>query len=176
MKKIFSLLLLNFAFFLLPIGSYAQKIAYLNFEKFMSSLPEIKLAQDSLEVFQKRLQEKGQNLVSLYQNKVSSFQKQQQLGELSPKQIEEESLKFKEEQQRLIEFEENMISQINNKSDELLRPIRERVIEAIKQIAKEKGYSYVFNSQEKTLLGGVLPIKDEKNDIEPLLRIKFGLK
>jgi len=172
-----SIQLLPFILFLilLPLESNAQKIAYIDLEEFMYSLAEVKEAQRSLESLQRKLQEEGQNLVSEYQEKVISLQQKEKLGELSPKQLEKETMDLGKEQQKLVEFEKNMISQINSKSEELFRPIKEKILDAIKQIAKEKGYAYVFNSQANTHFGGVLPIRDERDNIELLLKEKLGI-
>ena len=62
---------------------------------------------------------------------------------MSPKQIEDEAAKLKAEEEKIGKFQQDMDSQIREKQNTLLQPIFDRVNEAIKNVAKENGYSYV---------------------------------
>ncbi|MBO4739992.1 MAG: OmpH family outer membrane protein, partial [Bacteroidales bacterium] len=57
------------------------------------------------------------------------------------------------------------------KQMELLQPIKDRVEKAIAEVAKENGYSYVFDSGL-----GVLLYQDESDNIFELVKKKIGIK
>jgi outer membrane protein len=60
---------------------------------------------------------------------------------------------------------------VQTKRKELLQPILDKAEKAIKDVAKEKGYDYVFD----TSTGAVLVTKDADN-LLPLVKTKLGIK
>ena len=58
---------------------------------------------------------------------------------------------------------------IEAKQNSLLQPVYDKVLKAIDEVAKEKGYTYVFNRE--ALL--VVPPAD---DLMPLIKKKLNLK
>jgi outer membrane protein len=60
---------------------------------------------------------------------------------------------------------------MQKKKEELYSPIIKKAEDAINQIAKEKSYSYIFD----TSVGAVLFAQDS-DDILPIVKTKLGLK
>ena len=59
---------------------------------------------------------------------------------------------------------------VAKKREEKLKPILEKVNNAIQTVAKENGYLYVIDATAGTLL-----YADEANDLQNLVRTKLGL-
>jgi outer membrane protein len=72
---------------------------------------------------------------------------------------------------RLEDFNSQAQIDLRNKEDELTAPLIERARKAVEDVAKENGYTYVFNSTE-----GLLLYATPSDDIMSLVKKKLGLK
>ena len=74
---------------------------------------------------------------------------------------------------RMQEFQNNAQEQLQNKQVELFTPIQQKVDKAIKDVSKENGFVYVFDTGS-----GVLLYFDEtkSTNILPLAKAKLGIK
>ncbi len=57
------------------------------------------------------------------------------------------------------------------KSEELLKPIQEKVDAAIRAVATENGYSYIIDNSQGTIL-----YADPSSNVMDLVKVKLGLK
>jgi outer membrane protein len=162
---ILSLVLMCVSFY-----AQAQKFGYVNSQEIISQLPEVKEANSNLETFGNQLQKKYQQMLQSLQTKYQDLERKQQEGLLSPKQLEEEAKKLKDEEMKLAQFEQSSQQQIMKKQEELLQPIMDRIQAAIKEVASENGYSYIFDQSM-----GVLLYADESTNISPKVKSKLGM-
>lgn len=146
----------------------AQKFGFLNSAEILAGMPEVKQAEANLEALQKQLQKKGQGMVEKLQQDYLSIQEKIEAGDLSPKQQEEEGQKLKARELEIGKFEQDMVKQIQDKRDELLQPIYERVNQAIKDVANENGFQFIFDQ-------GVLLYFEESADVSELVKTKLGI-
>ena len=146
----------------------AQKFGYVNSTALLAELPEVKQAEANLEALQKQLQKKGQSMVEQLQQEYGEIQGQIERGELSPKQQEEAGKKLETKQQEIAQFEQEMMGQIQAKRQELLEPIYSRVNEAIATVAKEGGYTFIFDQN-------VLLYYEESQDVSDEVKAKLNL-
>jgi len=146
----------------------AQKVAYINSGILMQDLPEIKVADSNLQAFQTQLQKKGDQMVSALQAKYQDLGKKQQSGDISPKDLETQSAALKAEEATIQEFEQDMNKQISEKRQSLYQPILDRLNNLINEVAKDKGYSFVFDSST-----GVLLYADEAYDLTAAVKEKL---
>jgi outer membrane protein len=151
-------------------GSYAQdKIAHINSASLMKDLPEIKAADSKLQAFQTQLQKKGEQMVTDLQAKYQDLSKKQQNGEISPKDLDTQSAALKAEESKINDYQQDMNNQLVQKRQELFQPILDRLNNLINDVAKEKGYNYVFDTST-----GVLLYADEKYDLTEAVRAKIN--
>lgn len=162
---ILSLVLVCFSFYV-----QAQKFGYVNSQEIISQLPEVKEANSNLETFGNQLQKKYQQMLQTLQTKYQDLERKQQEGLLSPKQLEEEAKKLKDEEMKLAQFEQSSQQQIMKKQEELLQPIMDRIQSAIKEVAAENGYTYIFDQSM-----GVLLYADESTNVSPKVKAKLGM-
>ncbi len=170
MNKIFKSLLFTVAFAALTISVQAQKFGYINSQELISQLPEVKEANAKIETLKKQLQKKGQDMIAALQAKYTALQKKQTDGLLSPKEIETEAANLKAEETKLGTFEQTSQQKIYEKSEELLSPIQNKINNAIKEVATDNSYTYIFDSS----LGLVL-YADPGTDVSDLVKAKLGL-
>ena len=170
MNKIFKSLLLTFALTAVAVSAQAQKFGFIDTQALISQLPEVQEANANIETLKKQLQKKGQDMIATLQAKYADLQKKQANGEISPKQLEVEGAQLKEEEAKLAQFEQTSQEKIFKKSEELLSPIQNKINNAIKEVAAEQGYTYIFDSS----LGMVL-YADPGTDVSTAVKAKLGL-
>ena len=66
-----------------------------------------------------------------------------------------------------------MENQIMEKRNTLLQPIFDKVNGAIKDVAKENGYNYIFDRNAQN--GSTILYADETQDVTALVKSKLGL-
>jgi len=72
---------------------------------------------------------------------------------------------------RIEEFQQNAQKQLQEREQELLKPVIDRAKQAIEDVAKEGGYTYILDSGT-----GALLYSQDSEDIMPLVKKKLGLK
>jgi outer membrane protein len=168
MKKFLQLALVAVMVFAATATASAQKFGYVNSTAILAEMPAMKAAESNLEAMQKQLQKKGQGMVQKFQADVAVLQKEAEAGNLTPKQQQEESAKLEARQTELGKFEQTMVSDLQEKRAELLKPIYDSVNEAIKAVAVDGGYQFIFDQQ-------VLLYGEEASDVSAAVRAKLEL-
>lgn len=158
------------AFIIAGMQGNAQKFGYLNSAGILSEVPEVKQAESNLKAYQEQLSKQGQQKVEALQAKYQELARKEKQGEIAPKALQEQADKLKLEEEELAKLEQEMQGQLAQKREALLQPILDRVNKAIQDIAKENGYTYIFDSST-----GILLYADEASDVSALVRAKLGL-
>jgi len=170
MNKLIKSLLFTIAFAAMTVSVQAQKFGFINSQELISQLAEVKEANAKIETLKKQLQKKGQDMITALQAKYTDLQKKQTDGVLSPKEVETQAAILKTEEVTLGEFEQTSQQKIYEKSEELLSPIQIKINNAIKEVAIDNGYTYIFD----TSMGLVL-YADPGTDVTSLVKTKLGL-
>jgi outer membrane protein len=173
MKYLLKYTLMLSLFVALSTALTAQKFGYLNSQALLNEMPEVKEAEANLQTLQKQLQAKGEQMLTDFQAKYVELERKNQQGEISPKELETESQKLQEQEQEIAQYEQQMQRQIMEKRNTLLQPILDRVNDAIKQVAEEDGYSYIFDASPGS---GILLYVDESTDVMAQVKVKLGLE
>jgi len=148
----------------------AQKFGYLNSAALLQEMPEVKEAEANLETLQKQLQARGQKMLEEFQTKYADLERRHNEGGIAPKDLEVEAQKLKEEEANLGKYEQDMQRQILEKRETLLQPILDRVNAAIKELAEQESYMYIFDSS-----AGILLYADESMDVTSKIKTKLGM-
>lgn len=164
MYKLLFVALMSF----MAIGLNAQKFGYVNTQALVNDIPEIKEANANIETFAAQLQKKGQDMLKTLQTKYQDIQRKQEQGEISPKQLEIEGQNLKAEEQKIMEFEQSSSLKIQQKSETLLKPIKDRIQTAIDEVAAEEGYTYIFDFST-----GFVLYADPSTDVSALVKAKL---
>ncbi len=148
----------------------AQKFGYLNSQALLAELPEVKQADANLQALQTQLEKKGQMMVQELETKYKDLQRREQSGEISPKALEEEAKKLKEQEGELSKYEQEVQMQLTNKRKEMLQPLIDKVNNAIKQVATEGQFTYIFDSST-----GILLFAQDSLDVTASVKTKLGI-
>lgn len=168
MKKFIQIALIAMILLATTAGMSAQKFGYVNSAEILSELPAMKAAESNLEGLQKQLQKKGQGMVQTFQQDYQALQKEAEEGSMSPKQQQEAAAKLQVREEEIGKFEQSMVADLQKKRAELLEPIYDSINSAIKEVAEENGYQFIFDQQ-------VLLYGQESQDVSAMVKTKLGL-
>lgn len=150
-------------------ASAQTKIGYVNTDELMSIMPEAAKVNADLNEYQVSLQQQGLAL----QKEAEAKRDQYYLDSLkltpSMKEIRRDDLVklFT----RLQNYEQEAQEKAQQYAQAKIKPIRDKAMDAIKTVAREKGYTYVFDDAANVLL--VMPPAD---DLLPMVKTKLGIK
>ena len=113
----------------------------------------------------------GEAMVAKLQNKFVDAQTKQQKGELTANEIAQIETELQQEQIDIQKFEAKAQDDLAKKRNDLFEPIRAEVGEAIKAVADEHGYSYIFDASTNALL-----YAEENTEVTDLVKAKLGLQ
>ena len=147
-----------------------QLLGHVNSQEILSVMPEAATAQLALQSELEMLQETAQTMMQEFEAQQRDFQiKQEEMNDA----IKNTKLKELEDlQARILTFEQSAEQSIQMKQAELFEPILTKIQTAIDQVAKEKGYTYIFDIVG---LQGGLVYKDDTNDITDMVKSKLNL-
>jgi outer membrane protein len=159
MKKAVLIALVLFAGF---TGVHAQKMGHTNIQELLMLLPERAEAEQKIQNLAKTLEGRLSAMTTEYQQKVQAYQNEQ--AEMSATIRDSEARSIMELEQRITEFQQNAQNEIQQKESELLEPMVTRLTQAIEQVGKDNGFTYIFDTSSGTLLykGG--------EDVTPLVK------
>jgi outer membrane protein len=145
MKKIISVVLLSATFLFATNANAQTKIGYIKIDDMISLMPETAKIDTLLNTYQNdSINPQYAQIVSLYQYKDSVYRDSIKTPAVVRKQIEQElpTLIYQ------IQNWQQIVNQaMEAKQNELLSPIYRKVMDAIRTVAKEKGYTHVMNKE-----------------------------
>jgi outer membrane protein len=150
MRKFIKISCFLVMFSMITMSAQAQKFGFIDSDAILIEMPKVKQARANLEVLQKQLQTKGQNMVTDFQTKVAALQDKSQKGLITPKDAADEEKKLLKKQEEIQAFEQDMIRQLQEREQKELQPILNEVNDAIKAVAKENGYGCRSFGKSKT--------------------------
>lgn len=156
---------------LLPIGVWAQKIGYTNSTYIVGSLPETKVADDELKVFQNSLYNQLSSRTSDFQKRTEDYFTQRENGTIDAKESQRIEMELQNEQNELQKLDKDLTTQLGSQRESLYAPILEKVERAIDQVARENGYQLILDVS----LLSILLYAEEASDITPLINAKLGI-
>lgn len=168
MKNLIRSMVILLAALVLAGKANAQKIGYVDLQELMQVMPEYKKANTDMENFQKSLEDELKKMSEEFQKKYLEYQKAEKTMPEAIKEVKQKELQ--DMQNRIQEFQQSAQENMRKKESELLKPIIEKAKNAISQVAKEGGYSYVFDSS----LAGFL-YKPEGDNMISSVKKKLGI-
>jgi outer membrane protein len=164
-------LLLTFGLVLsIAATGFAQKFGYCNSSQILTLIPDVKAADSDLKAFQTQLTKRGQDMVKTLQDKSAELQRKQDQGTISPNDFQTQSAKLKEDEANINKYEQDVMAQLSQKREELFKPILDRFNKAMNDVAKENGYTLVFDLNSQIVL-----YADESLDVTQQLKAKLGI-
>ena len=168
MKK----LLLSAAVCLLAFAASAQRYAVLDTKYILDKLPEYKDAQKQLDQFssawQKELDGMQQNLDKMYRD----FDAEQVMLSDDLKKKREDELFNKEKELRDLQRQRfGYEGDLFKKRQELIKPVQDKVYNAVQKMAVEKGYDFILDKSEGITVIFADPKLDRSEDVLKMLGV-----
>lgn len=147
------------------------KIGYTTPDYILNQLPEAKQIEADLKSREKVLQNQLQAKYKEYETKVADYQANvESWDELIRSDKEQELTSL---QQSLQRFQGEAEQSLMKKREELLKPAYEKIGKAIEDVAKENGYSHIFNLGAPGL--DILLFARQEDDVTSLVLKKLGI-
>jgi outer membrane protein len=169
MKKIFSVLLLSFITF----GAVAQRYAVVDSKYILDKMPEYKLAQTKLDNFSEQWQQEIEQKQIALDKMYKDYDAEQVMLTDALKKKREDELYTKEKEVRDLQkkrfgFEGDLFK----KRQELIKPIQDKVYNAIQKLAVEKVYDFILDKSEGITVIFADPKLDKSDEVLKNMGIK----
>lgn len=137
---------LLFACFVTQGSLFAQgKMGYANASYIISLLPETKVVETDLQSYEKQLKNRLKDKYEEFQAKGMDLQ--QNFERMTDLERADKQKDLQTLEESIIRFEQEANVSLQNKNEELMDPLLERVQNAIDAVAKRENYRYVFKSE-----------------------------
>lgn len=145
------------------------KLGHINSTALLQAMPETKTADSALSKYGKSLEEQLKTMSGEYDKKVEAYKKDE--PNMSDPIKDTRVKEITDLEERIRNFQQSAQDNIQKKKEELYQPIIKKADVAIKAVAKDKGYTYIFDAGV-----GVLLYANDSDDIMSLVKGKLGLK
>ena len=171
MKNLIKLVVITlFLFSGTAVNAQNYKFGHVNSQELLSVMPERDSAQAEIQKYAKDLEGELEIMNVEYRNKLNDYLEKQDILTPLVKQTKEQELN--EFQSRIQEFTNNAQQELQQQETQLIQPIIQKAEKAIKDVAKENGFTYIFDLSR----GAVIYFSEQSEDILPLVIKKLGLE
>ncbi|MBL7889396.1 MAG: OmpH family outer membrane protein [Bacteroidetes bacterium] len=172
MKKLFltlSIILIT------SVASFAQKFAYVDTEYILGQIPEYKAAQAELDKisvqWQKEIEAKYTEIDKMYK----AYQAEQILLTEEMKKKREADIIAKEKEAKDLQKQRfGVDGELFKKRQELVKPIQDKVYNAVKSVAEKSGYAVIFDRAGDMTMLYANAKNDKSDDVLELMGYKGG--
>lgn len=171
MKKLFKVALV--AICMLFMGNFAKaqtKIGYIAFDQVIQLMPETKTIKTQIDAYSKQFSDKLQLMQEEANTKIQAYQKGQ--ATMTDAVRLAATGEITDLQKRTQDYSNTAQQSVDAKVQELIKPISDKVRVAVTAVAKEKGYTYVFNTTSPDLM----IIAPEADDLMAAVKLKLAIK
>ena len=163
MKKIIIISILSIFF----LSSKSQnKFGHINAQEILMLMPEAKKADATIKEQDKNIKTALESMLAEMQSIEANYKQNE--ATYNEAQRQDEQKKYQDLVGRMQLYERNSYADLEKLQANLLAPIEEKLQDAIDEVAKEGGFTYIFAD-------GFMHYKDQKNDIGPMVKQKLGL-
>lgn len=150
----------------------AQKYGHCNFANVLALMPETAASDKNLQALNDSLMSDLEAKANAMKAEYDAYTAAQQSGNESPRQLSTRENRIRKLQEEGTQMEQELSQRVEERRQELLRPIIEKVSKAIEEVAKENDYQLIFDT---SMFNAVL-FADETVDIMPLVKDKLGIE
>ena len=158
-----------FAVMSIGFGQVNAKLGYIDSNELLDLMPGKDSIQTALQEYGKSLENQLTTMYTEYQTKVQDYQANSRTMSDIIRQTKEKELADLET--RIQTFQQQADTDLQNKQVELLQPLLDKAKNAINAVAKENGYTYIFDVGT-----GAFLYYETGDNILPKVKAKLGLK
>ena len=147
--------------------SAQTKVGHIDVQSLVTSMPEMKTAQDQMKKIQETYDKDFKAMATEYQTKLQKYE--QESATAGDALNETRSKEMSDMGARIQKFQQDAQKELGQKEMDLIKPIMEKAQAAIKKVAKAKGITYVLDA---TTGSGVIVADGE--DLLPAVKKELG--
>ena len=167
MKKIFYITLISLFF---VNNTFSQKFAYIDSDYILNKIPEFKQAQDKLDALSAEWQKEIEKKFTDVENMYKSYQQEQILLTKPMKNKREEAIMRAEKEAKDLQRKYFAPQgELNLKRQELIKPIQDKIYDAVQQLANNNKYAVIFDSSSDLIMLYSNPNLDKSDKILEIL-------
>ncbi|MBE9466847.1 MAG: OmpH family outer membrane protein [Bacteroidetes bacterium] len=170
MKKLSVLILITVLFF--SSNTFAQnfKFGHIDASQLIQAMPDREKAKTELQTYAKQLEDQLGEMQREMQAKQQDYVEQKDTISDLIRQTKEEELQSL--YQRVQTFQQTAQQDLQKKESDLMQPIIEKARTAIKDVATENKFTYIFD----TSAGVLLYWSPDSQDVMPLVKKKLAIQ
>jgi len=151
----------------------AQKYAFVDSEYIRKNIPAFTSAQEQLDKLSKQWEKEVSDGYAVVEQMYKSYQNESVLLSQDMKTKREEAIVAKEKEMKELQNKYfGVEGDLFKKREELVKPIQDEILKAIKEIAVDGSYAVIFD----TAAGGNIMFANPKFDISDQVLEKLGYK
>jgi len=170
MKKVFLAIVILLSVFSTNTFAQKGKLGHINSSDLLALMPERVAAQNELQSYSKELEDQLNLMNQEFQAKYNDYVTKQDSMSSAIRQMKEEELQSL--QQRIQTFQQTAQQDLQTKEGELLQPIIDKAKNAIKEVAKEQGYTWVFD----TSMGSLVVWPEDSDNLMDMVKKKLAIQ
>ena len=149
-------------------ASAQQKIGYLNSSDIMQCMPEYQTMSASVEKKKMEYSKMMEDMYAEYEKKNKQLQSDPNMAKPLQETLVQE---LKDLEKRINDFQQKAQQDLQSYAQEIAKPLQAKFQSAVKEVAKEQGFSYIFDLAANSLVyypetGGF--------DLSPAIKTKLG--
>jgi outer membrane protein len=152
----------------MALPAVAQKFGHIDSQELLMAMPEREKAQEQLEAQATMYEEQLRGMQNELQRKYEDYLAKSETWPEAIRKTKEKELN--QLQQGMQDFSQTAQQDLAKLEEDLLTPMINRAKEAIEDVGKEQGFTYIFDSST-----GVT-VYNGGEDLMPLVKSKLGLK
>lgn len=163
MKKLFIVIAL-----MMPMLVSAQKFGHINTQELFTMMPEVAVVRQQMDTIQGQYETMLAGMQEEFQKKLQDYQAAEATMPEGIKSMRQQELQ--DMQARVQQFYQTADQDIQKKQQELLVPIQERMLKAIKTVGEKEGYTYIFDAST------MVYVAPDAIDAMPSVKKELGIK
>lgn len=150
----------------------AQKFAVVELQSVIADMPETAEARTSIDNLTKQYQNQFESMRAELDKLYAEYQQMEQDPQVAQSIKELKIKEITERQQRIEQFQNTAMNEMQRQNETLMAPIQQKLIDAVRSIGAEDGYTFVFPADP----GLILYQGNDVTDITSKVRARLGLK
>lgn len=147
-------------------GASAQKFAYVDKDYILSKLPDYRSAQKQLDEISNKWEQEIKNMYTEIEQMYKDYKAEEVLlTSVQRKEKEDAILQKEQEVKKLQQDRFGYEGELFRKRQELIKPIQDRVYNAIQKVAKENGYDFIFDKSSDLIMLYSNPRYDRSDEV-----------
>lgn len=152
--------------------AFGQKYAYIDSDYILENVPEYKEAKDKLDKLADRWTKEIEERYAVIKTKKDNFAREEVLLPAEEKQKRQDEIaKLETEAMEMQKMRFGVKGDYFQKRQELVKPIQDKVFDAMQEVASKKSYSFVFDKANQSNL----IYADPKMDISDAVLKEMGI-